>query len=130
MMIERIHTDAAPAAVGPYSQATRAAGQFLFTAGQIAIDPTSQTFRSDLDVQGQAELALTNLKAVLEAGGSSLGNVLKTTVFLTTMDHFGSMNEVYARFFGETKPARSAVAAAQLPLGALFEIECVALVNG
>lgn len=130
MTIERIHTDAAPAAVGPYSQAARAAGPFLFTAGQIAIDPSNQKFRSDLDVQGQAELALNNLSAVLEAGGSSLGNVLKTTVFLTTMEHFGPMNEVYSRFFGETKPARSAVAAAELPLGALFEIECIALVDG
>ena len=130
MTIERIHTDSAPAAVGPYSQATRAAGPFLFSAGQIALDPATQTFRSDLDVQGQAELALNNLSAVLEAGGSSLSNVLKTTVFLTTMDHFGAMNEVYARFFGETKPARSAVAAAELPLGALFEIECVALIDG
>ncbi|MFT6399686.1 MAG: 2-iminobutanoate/2-iminopropanoate deaminase [Bradymonadia bacterium] len=129
MTIERIHTDAAPAAVGPYSQATRASGQFLFTAGQIALDPTTQTFRGDLDVQGQAELALSNLSAVLEAGGAGLDSVLKTTVFLTTMDHFGPMNEVYARFFGDTKPARSAVAAAELPLGALFEIECIALVK-
>lgn len=129
MSIERIHTDAAPAAVGPYSQATRASGQLLFTAGQIAIDPTTQTFRSDLDVQGQAELALSNLSAVLEAGGAGLDSVLKTTVFLTTMDHFKPMNEVYSRFFGETKPARSAVAAAELPLGALFEIECIALVK-
>ena len=129
MTIERVHTDAAPAAVGPYSQATRASGQLLFTAGQIAIDPATQTFRGDLDVQGQAELALSNLGAVLEAGGAGFDTVLKTTVFLTTMDHFKAMNEVYSRFFGDAKPARSAVAAAELPLGALFEIECIALVK-
>ena len=128
MTIDRIHTDAAPAAVGPYSQATRV-GNFVFTAGQVAIDPVTQTFRGDLDVQGQAELALNNLKAVVEAAGSSLENVLKTTVFLTTMDHFKPMNEVYSRFFDAAKPARSAVAAAELPLGALFEIECVAVVS-
>ena len=127
MTIDRIHTDAAPAAVGPYSQATRV-GNFVFTAGQIAIDPVTQTFRSDLDVQGQAELALKNLKAVVEAAGASLDDVLKTTVFLTTMDHFKPMNEIYSRFFDAAKPARSAVAAAELPLGALFEIECVAVI--
>ena len=71
---------------------------------------------------------MTNLKAVIEAAGSSLENVLKTTVFLTTMDHFNPMNEVYSRFFDAAKPARSAVAAAELPLGALFEIECVAVI--
>lgn len=119
-----IATEAAPAAVGPYSQAIRV-GAMLFTSGQIAIDPATGTM-SNGDVAEQAEQALRNLAAVLEAGGSSMERVIKTTVFLTTMDHFKPMNAVYERHFGASLPARSCVAAAELPLGALFEIEAIA----
>lgn len=127
MSLEIVHTDAAPAAVGPYSQAVRIpANGLLYTAGQIAIDPATNTFESDRDVQGQAERALQNLSAVLEAAGSSLDRVVKTTVFLKNMSDFQAVNAVYARFFDTHKPARSAVAAADLPLGALVEVEAIA----
>lgn len=124
---EIIHTDRAPKAVGPYSQAVRS-GNFLFTAGQVAIDPATSQFIGG-SIEAQTRQVVSNLRAVLEAGGSSLAGVIKTTVFLTTMDHFAAMNGVYAEFFGETLPARSTVAVSQLPLGALVEIECVALVR-
>ncbi len=121
----RIETERAPAAIGPYSQAI-AAGDFLFTAGQIPLVPeTMEILRGD--VQEQTDLVLRNLAAVLEAGGSALDRVVKTTVFLADMDDFAAMNEVYARHFGEHRPARSAVQAAALPKGALVEIEAVAL---
>lgn len=128
MGMDRIHTDAAPAAVGPYSQAMRVSGM-VFTAGQIAIDPRSNEFRSDLDVRGQAELVLSNLRAVLEAAGSDLDRVVKTTVFLTTMSDFQAVNEVYARAFAGHAPARSTVAVAALPKGALVEIEAIAVTD-
>ncbi|MEL6307795.1 MAG: RidA family protein [Chloroflexota bacterium] len=121
-----IHTEHAPAAVGPYSQAIVANG-FVYTAGQIAIVPAEGKML-DGDVQAQTRLALQNLQAVLEAAGSDLTQVVKTTVFLDSMDDFAKMNEIYAEFFGENPPARSAVEAARLPLGALVEIEAVALV--
>ncbi len=124
---EVIHTEQAPKAVGPYSQAIRV-GDLLFTAGQIALDPASGQFRGG-EVDEQARQVLTNLRAVLEAGGSSLDQVIKTTVFVTTMAHYKRVNEVYAEFFTGNFPARSAVAVAELPLGALVEIECVALVG-
>lgn len=121
-----IQTENAPAAVGPYSQATVANG-FVFTAGQIALDP--QTMQMIVgDVQAQTRQALTNLQAVLEAAGTSLDNVVKTTVFLNDMNDFGAMNAVYETFFGENPPARSAVQAAALPLNALVEVEAVATV--
>lgn len=124
---ETIHSDGAPRAVGPYSQAIRAGG-LLFTAGQIGLDPaTGQLVEGD--VAEQATRALTNLQAVLEAGGSSFAQVVKTTVFLTTMEHYKAVNEVYARSFPDAPPARSAVAVKELPLGALVEIECIALVG-
>lgn len=123
---EVIHTDQAPKAVGPYSQAIRV-GEFVFTAGQIALDPATGQFRGG-EVDEQARQVLSNLRAVLEAAGSSLDQVVKTTVFVTTMAHYKAVNEVYAEFFTGTFPARSAVAVAELPLGALVEIECVALV--
>lgn len=122
-----IHTNDAPAAVGPYSQATVANG-LVFTAGQIALIPAEGTMLEG-DVQAQTRQALTNLKAVLEAAGTSLENVMKTTVFLDSMDDFAKMNEVYAAFFGDNPPARSAVEVARLPLGALVEIEAVALIE-
>ncbi len=117
----------APAAIGPYSVAIRA-GQFVYTAGQIGIDPAIGAIVSG-GVEAETRQALTNLKHVLEAGGSSLKNVVKTTVFLRDMEDFGRMNAVYAEFFTEDYPARSAVQVAALPKGAAVEIEAVALVS-
>jgi 2-iminobutanoate/2-iminopropanoate deaminase len=122
-----ISTSNAPAAVGPYSQAIRV-GDMLYTSGQIAIDPATGEMSTG-DVQAQAEQALRNLAAVLEAGGSSMKAVVKTMVFLADMADFKPMNEVYARHFGDALPARSCVAAAALPLGAKFEIEAIGLVS-
>ena len=119
-----IQTDRAPAAIGPYSQAVAANG-FLFTAGQIAIDPsTGQVV--DGDVVAQSERVLANLRAILEAGGSSMGDVVKTTVFLSDMADFPRMNEVYARAMGDARPARSTVQVSGLPRGVLVEIDLVA----
>ncbi len=123
-----VSTTNAPAAVGPYSQAVRV-GDMVFTAGQVAIDPETASFEHG-DVAAQTDRVLRNLAAVLEAAGSSLPQVVKTSVFLTTMEHFAAMNEVYARYFAEGKPARSTVAVSELPLGALVEIDAVALVAG
>ncbi|MGJ3239730.1 MAG: RidA family protein [Anaerolineae bacterium] len=122
-----VQTDRAPAAVGPYSQAIIANG-FVYTAGQVALIPGEGKLL-DGDVQAQTRQALQNLSAVLEAAGSNLGNVIKTTVFLDNMDDFAKMNAIYAEFFGENPPARSAVEVARLPLGALVEIEAVALID-
>ena len=119
-----IKTEHAPAAIGPYSQAVRV-GQFVYTAGQIPIDPATGSMVED-DITIQTEQALRNLQAVLTAGGGGLQNVVKTTVFLQDMGEFAAMNAVYAQFFSEDPPARSAVQAAALPLGARVEIEAVA----
>lgn len=124
-MRQVIATENAPAAVGPYSQAIKANG-FVYTAGQIPLDPATGNIVEG-DIQAQAHRALQNLQAVLEAAGSNLGNVVKTTVFLQNMDDFGAMNEVYGRFFAQAPPARSAVEVARLPLGVHIEIEAVAL---
>ena len=120
-----IHTDKAPAAVGPYSQAIVANG-FVFTAGQIALSPADRQL-IDGDVQAQTRQALENLSAVLEEAGTSLDNIVKTTVFLNSMDDYAKVNAIYAEFLGENSPARSAVAVDKLPLGALVEIEAVAV---
>ncbi len=120
-----IHTENAPAAVGPYSQAIVANG-FVFTAGQIALIPAEGKLL-DGDVQAQARQVLQNLQAVLEAAGTSLNNVVKTTVFLADINDFLAVNEIYGEFFSENPPARSAFEVANLPLGALVEIEAVAL---
>ena len=121
-----IATDKAPAAVGPYSQAVRV-GDFIFTAGQIPLDPaTGQLVEGGIEVQ--ARQALTNVSAVLEAAGTSLANVVKTTVFLADMGEFKAMNGVYTEFFPEAPPARSAVQVAALPLGARIEIEAIAII--
>lgn len=123
----KTHTSDAPAAIGPYSQAVRC-GQFVYTSGQIALDPaTGEMIGSD--VQTQTHRALQNLQAVLKSAGASLASVIKTTVFLTQMNDFQSMNTVYASYFGEHAPARSTVAVAELPRRALVEIECIALIN-
>jgi len=121
-----VQTDKAPAAIGPYAQANLAGG-FVFTSGQIPLDPETGALVTG-PVEDQTERALENLKAVLEAAGSGLDRVVKTTVFLADMGDFAKMNEVYARYFGgEMLPSRSAVQVAALPKGALVEIEAIAL---
>ncbi len=117
----------APAAIGPYSVAIRA-GELIFTAGQIGLDPKSGQMVGG-GVEAETRQALTNLKHVLESAGSGLDRVVKTTVFLRDMADFARMNAVYAEFFTEKYPARSAIQAAALPKGAAVEIEAVALVG-
>lgn len=125
MMNQKISTEKAPAAIGPYSQAV-AAENLLFVSGQLPIDPATGAFAAG-DIAGQTRQSLTNLSRILEAAGSSMEKVLKTTVFIQHMDDFAAMNEVYAQFFvGEALPARSAVEVAKLPKGALVEIEAIA----
>ncbi|MEJ2558256.1 MAG: RidA family protein [Anaerolineae bacterium] len=124
---EIITTDKAPAAVGPYSQAVRM-GDFVFTAGQVPLDPATGQMVAG-DIEAQTRQALTNLSAVLEAAGTDLANVVKTTVFLADIGEFKLMNSVYAEFFPDAPPARSAVQAAALPLGARVEIEAVAVIR-
>lgn len=126
-MKEIIATENAPAAVGPYSQACRV-GNMLYTAGQIALNPATMKVEAE-SVTDQTEQVLTNLKAVLEAGGSSLENVVKTTVFLADIGSYAEMNAVYSKYFDAGKPARSAVAVDALPLGVLVEIEAIAVVE-
>jgi len=121
----RIQTETAPAAIGPYSQAIRANG-LVFCSGQIPIDPATGKFVAG-GIAEQTEQVLKNLSAVLEAAGSSLERVVKTTVFLADMAEFAEMNEVYGRFFTGQTPARATVAAAGLPRDARVEIEAVAL---
>ncbi|QYO66438.1 RidA family protein [Leptolyngbya sp. 7M] len=126
MSIESISTENAPGAIGPYSQAIKVSGM-VFCSGQIPIDVSTGEFVSE-DVAEQTEQVLKNLSAVLEAAGSSLGNVVKTTVFLADMNDFAAMNEVYGRFFDLNKPARATVQAARLPRDARVEIDCIATV--
>lgn len=122
---EKVHSDQAPAAIGPYSQGIRA-GDWVFCSGQLGLDPTTGRLAAET-VEGQTRRALQNLAAVLAAAGTDLAHVVKTTVFLTDMEHFKAMNAVYAEFFGEAPPARSTVAVKALPLGALVEIEAIAV---
>lgn len=124
---EIISTDKAPAAVGPYSQGVKA-GHFVFTAGQVAIDPAAGQIVAQ-DVAGQTHQVMDNLRAVLRQAGSELDKVVKTTVFLQSMDDFAAMNAVYGSYFGDQPPARSTVEVGQLPLGALVEIEAIALLS-
>jgi 2-iminobutanoate/2-iminopropanoate deaminase len=126
-MKDQVKTSGAPEAIGPYSQAIKANG-FVFASGQIALDPQTMKIIEG-GVREQTERVLTNLKAVLEASGSSLDRVVKTTVFLADMDDFRDMNEVYGRFFGDTTPARSTVEAARLPRDARVEIDAIALTD-
>jgi len=120
-----VHSDRAPRALGPYSQAIEF-GRLVFCSGQIPIDPETGE-PAPGDATEQTDLVLTNLAAVLDAAGSGLGLVVKTTVFLTDMRDFASMNEVYSRHFGEHRPARSTVQVAALPRGCAVEIECIAI---
>ena len=124
MPLKPVRTDKAPAAIGPYSQGIVANG-FLFTAGQIALDPaTGQVIAGD--VKAQTERVLTNLAEVLSAAGASWRHVVKTTVFLQDMNDFPAVNDVYARALGEARPARSTVQVAGLPRGVLVEIDAIA----
>ena len=124
---EAISTDAAPAAAGPYSQAIRA-GELVFTAGQLGIDPATGELVDD-DVQAQAARALANLRAILEAAGSGMDRLVKVTVYLADIADWPAVNEVYARDVPEPFPARSAFAVRDLPKGARVEIEAVAAVD-
>jgi 2-iminobutanoate/2-iminopropanoate deaminase len=124
-MRDVISTDQAPKAIGPYSQAIRAAGM-IFTSGQVAIDPATQQVIAG-DVAVQTDRVLTNLAAILHASGSSLDKVLRCTVFLKNMGDFAAMNEVYGRYFTQTPPARSTVEVARLPKDVLVEIDVIAL---
>jgi len=123
--VERVHTDDAPAPVGPYSQAIRQ-GRWVFASGQIPIDSATGAMVAG-EIEAQTERVLANLRAVLEAAGSSLGRVVKTTVYVTDLSLFARVNEVYARFFdSDPPPARATVQVAALPLGALIEIDAIA----
>lgn len=127
MQRKQISSSDAPAAIGPYSQAIRC-GQFLYTSGQIALDPSTGALVGE-DVQAQTHRVLQNVQAVLVSAGSSFAHVIKTTVFLANMDDFPAMNAIYATYFTGITPARSTVAVAELPRHALVEIECIALVE-
>lgn len=122
--MQAIHTDNAPAAIGPYSQAIEVNG-FVFASGQIPLDPKTGTFVEG-GIKEQTRQALTNASSILKAAGTDLGHVVKTTVYLDSMDDFAAMNEVYAEFFSHPFPARSAVAVKKLPKGALVEVEVLA----
>ena len=122
-----VSTEKAPKAIGPYSQAIRIEN-LVFTAGQVGFDPATMDFVEG-GIEAQTRQVLTNLKQVLEAADSGLKFVVKTTVFLKDMNDFVAMNAVYAEFFPENPPARSTVAVASLPKGALVEIECIALIS-
>jgi 2-iminobutanoate/2-iminopropanoate deaminase len=125
-VIETIATDHGPKAIGPYSQAVRANG-FVFLSGQIPLDPKTQQVVEG-DIAAQTERVLENLKGVVEAAGSSIQRVVKTTVFLADMNDFAAMNEVYSRYFSAHKPARSTVEVSRLPRNVRVEIDLVALV--
>lgn len=119
-----VNTNKAPKAIGPYSQAIEANG-LIITSGQLPIDPATGEFAPG-GIKEQTRQSLTNAKAILEEAGIRLGNVMKTTVFLSDMNDFAAMNEVYAEFFSEPFPARSAIAVKTLPKNALVEVECIA----
>ena len=123
MTLQIIHTEDAPAAVGPYSQAIRA-GNLLLTSGQLGLDPETGTLPEG--VEAQTKQSLKNIDAILAEAGDSREDVIKTTVFIANMSDFGTVNKIYAEFFGEHKPARSCVEVSALPKGGLVEIEVVA----
>jgi 2-iminobutanoate/2-iminopropanoate deaminase len=122
-MRQAVSTQAAPAAIGPYSQAVRA-GDFLFVSGQIPLDPATGTL-VDTDVRAQTQRVLENLSAIVSAGGATLGHVVKTTVYLADMNDFPAMNEVYATFFSPPEPARATVQAGRLPRDVKVEIDAI-----
>lgn len=118
------HTEKAPAAIGPYSQAMTV-GEFVFVSGQLGLDPSTMELRQDLE--SQTRQALENLKAILEASGSTLGAVASVDIFLTDMADFATVNTIYGEYFSDHKPARACVAVAGLPKGGLVEIRCTAV---
>jgi 2-iminobutanoate/2-iminopropanoate deaminase len=123
-----IRTDRAPAPVGPYNQAVAASGELVFVAGQIPLDPETGAIVGD-DVAQQTEQVMANLKAILQAAGATMEDVVKTSVFLSDMNNFAAMNAVYARYFEEaTAPARACVEVSRLPKDVLVEIECIAMI--
>lgn len=122
--MKALHTDKAPAAIGPYSQAIEVNGM-VFASGQIPLDPATGNVVEG-GIKEQTRQALTNAKAIMEGAGLTLANVVKTTVFMADMNDFAAMNEVYATFFSEPYPPRSAVAVKTLPKGVLVEVECIA----
>jgi len=126
-MKDIVLTDRGPKPIGPYSQAVKSNG-FVFVSGQIALDPKTAEFVGT-DVRTQTERVMENLKGILEAAGTSLGHVVKTTVYLKDMNDFASMNEVYAKYFTASPPARSTVEAARLPKDALVEIDLIAFLR-
>jgi 2-iminobutanoate/2-iminopropanoate deaminase len=123
-MIETVSTEKAPKALGPYSQALKAGG-FVWCSGQIPINPATNSIEATT-IEDQTRQAISNLRNVLEAAGTSLANVVKTTVFIKDMNDFAALNGVYAEMFGDTKPARSCVEVARLPKDVKVEIECIA----
>ena len=125
-MTETVSTEAAPKALGPYSQAVKAGG-FIWCSGQIPINPATNTVEAT-SVEDQTRQVISNLSNVLEAAGSSLSNVVKTTVFIKDMNDFAALNGVYAETFGDTRPARSCVEVARLPKDVKVEIECIAAI--
>ena len=128
MSVKNVSTDRAPAAIGPYSQAITAGG-FLFTAGQIALDPATGTLVSG-GVAEQTQRVLANLGAILSAAGAEWGDVVKTTVYLADLGDFPVVNEIYGKALGAARPARSTVQVTALPRGAMVEIDAVALLRG
>jgi 2-iminobutanoate/2-iminopropanoate deaminase len=127
-MREIIRTNQAPAPVGPYNQAIAASGTMIFVAGQIPLDPVTGQIVGEGDVVQQTEQAIANLKAILEAAGVTLADVVKTSVFLSDMNDFAAMNAVYAKYFDEaTAPARACVEVARLPKDVQVEIDCIAV---
>ena len=124
-MKEVVHTDRGPKPIGPYSQAVKASG-FIYLSGQVALDPKTGDLTGS-DIRQQTERTLENVKGILEAAGSNLHHVVKTTVFLKDLNDFAAMNEVYGRFFAAAPPARSTVQASRLPKDALLEIEVIAV---
>ncbi|WP_346289660.1 RidA family protein [Sphaerothrix gracilis] len=124
-----IHTDQAPAPVGPYNQAIAASGQLIFVAGQIPLSPQTGEIVGAGDVEAQTQQAIANMTAILQAASANLENVVKTTIFLKDMNDFGKVNGVYAQYFeGDTAPARACVEVARLPKDVLVEIECIAVI--
>jgi len=123
-----ISTPLGPSAIGPYSQAIRA-GNLLFVSGQVALDPSTGKFIEDKSIQAQTRRVLENLLAIVSAAGGSADNIVKTTVFLKSMNDFAEMNSVYAEFFPSSAPARATVEAARLPREALIEIDCIAVLE-
>lgn len=125
-MLKAIHTNQAPAAVGPYSQAVKA-GNFIYISGQLPMNPETKELYTD--IEEATRRALQNAKAILEEAGATMSDVVKTTVLLDDINQFAAMNGVYAEMFGDHKPARAAFEVAKLPLGAIVEIELIAYVD-